>query len=91
MPLAAVVTLLGTAIVVFFLYVSLLRIIFVLREVSFNLGTIVALIRAIGHQSDSVPPVVASVNSALEPVRSTVLDLGRRYGNGKGKVVEMSR
>jgi hypothetical protein len=89
MPLVAVVTLLGVAIIVFFLYVTLLRIILVLREVSFNLGTIVALIHAIGKQSDPVPPVVASVNSALEPVRSAVLDLGRRFGNGK--VVEMSR
>jgi hypothetical protein len=89
MPVAAAVSLIGLAIVVFFLYVSLMRIIFVLREVSFNLGTIVALIRSIGRQSDSVPPVVASVNSALEPVRSTVNDLGRRFGNGK--VVEMSR
>jgi hypothetical protein len=89
MPLAAVVTLIGVAVTAFFLVVGLLRVILVLREVSFNLGTIVALINAIGHQSDPVPPVVASVNEALEPVRGAVLGLGKRFGNGK--VVELSR
>lgn len=91
MPAAAVVTLLGVAIVVVFLAVALLRIIFILREVSFNLGTIVACINAIGRQTDSVPPVVASVNAALTPVGAAVEDLGARFGTGNGRVVEMSR
>lgn len=90
MPAAAWVTLLGTAIVVVFLAVALLRIIFVLREVSFNLGTIVACINAIGNQSSTVPPVIASANANLTPVGEAVEDLGRRYG-ANGRVVTMSR
>lgn len=90
MPAAAWVTLLGTAIIVGFLAVALLRIIFVLREVSFNLGTIVACINAIGNQTSTVPPVIASANSNLTPVGAAVESLGRQYG-GNGRVVEMSR
>lgn len=90
MPAAAWVTLVGTAIIVGFLAVALLRIIFVLREVSFNLGTIVACINAIAKQTDPVPPVIASANANLTPVGSTVEALGKRFG-GNGRVVEMSR
>lgn len=92
MPAAAVVTLIGVGVIVTFLAVSLLRIIFVLHEVSFNLGTIVACINAIGKQTDPVPPVVASVNTALTPVGVAVQNLGTQYGRGgNGHVVEMSR
>ena len=92
MPLAAVVTLVGVGIIVFFLAVALLRIILVLHEVSFNLGTIVACINAIGKQSETVPPTIASVNTALTPVGVAVQSLGTKYGKaGNGQVVEMSR
>ena len=91
MPFAAVVTLLGVAIVVVFLMVALLRIIIILHEVSFNLGTIVACINAIGKQTETVPTVIASANTALTPVGVAVQDLGAKYGKGNGRVVEMSR
>jgi len=91
MPFAAVVTLLGVAIVVVFLYMALLRIIFILHEVSFNLGTIVACINAIGKQTETVPPVIASANTALTPVGAAVEALGAKYGKDNGRVVEMSR
>lgn len=91
MPLAAVVTLVGVAIVVGFLMVALLRIVFVLHEVSFNLGTIVACINAIGKQTDTVGPVIASANTALTPVGETVAALGAKYGGDNGRVVDLSR
>jgi hypothetical protein len=91
MPFAAVVTLIGVAIIVFFLAVALLRIILVLHEVSFNLGTIVACINAIGKQTEPVQPTIASVNTALTPVGVAVQSLGARFGNGNGQVVELSR
>lgn len=91
MPAAAVVTLVGVGVIVFFLAVALLRIILVLHEVSFNLGTIVACINAIGKQTEPVAPVVASVNTALTPVGVTVQSLGAQFGAGNGRVVEISR
>jgi len=91
MPAAAVVTLLGVGVIVVFLAVALLRIIFVLKEVSFNLGTIVACINAIGKQTEPVPPTVASVNTALTPVGTAVQTLGSKYGKGNGHVVDITR
>jgi hypothetical protein len=91
MPFAAVVTLIGVAIIVFFLAVALLRIILVLHEVSFNLGTVVACINAIGNQTEPVPPTIASVNKALTPVGVAVQSLGAQFGTGNGRIVELSR
>lgn len=91
MPAAGVVTLVGVAIIVVFLMVALLRIIIILHEVSFNLGTIVACINAIGKQTETVPTVVASANTALTPVGVTAQALGAKYGKGNGHVVDLSR
>lgn len=91
MPAAGIVTLIGVAIVTVFLAVALLRIIFILMEVSFNLGTIVACINAIAKQTAPVPPVVASVNTALTPVGAAVESLGSRFGSGNGQLVDISR
>jgi hypothetical protein len=91
MPFAAVVTLVGVAIPVVFLMVALLRIVFILHEVSFDLGTVVACINAIGKQTETVPPVIASANTALTPVGAAAQGLGAKYATGNGRVVEMSR
>lgn len=70
MPLAAWITLLATALIVGGLGLALLRVIIMLRHVSFTLGTVIVGVRAIAHQSKSVPPAVKSVNENLAPVRS---------------------
>ena len=87
MPFVAVVTLIAVALVVIPLTVALLRIIFVLHEVSFNLGTIVALINSIGRQTDTVTPTIATANQRLTPVeqaRASVY-LVLRYSPGEAQ------
>ena len=92
MNAAGAVTLLGVAIIVGFLMTALLRVIFILHEVSFNLGTIVACINAIGKQTETVPPVIASANTALTPVGVSVQGLASAVTKpGNGRVVEMTR
>lgn len=70
MPLAAWVTLLITALIVAVTALALFRVIFHLKHVSFTLGTVIAVVRAIAHQSRTVPEVLPSVNQNLQPVRS---------------------
>ncbi|MGH8971818.1 MAG: hypothetical protein ACRD0C_01255 [Acidimicrobiia bacterium] len=92
MNAAGAVTLLAIAIIVGGLMTALLRIIFILHEVSFNLGTIVACINAIGKQTETVPTVIASANTALTPVGVSVQGLASAATrSGNGRVVEMSR
>jgi hypothetical protein len=89
MPLPAVVTLIGVAIIVGFLTVALLRIILVLHEVSFNLGTIVALINAIGRQTDTVTPTITTANTRLTPVEVAAAALAAKHSSGNGHVVDL--
>ena len=89
MPLPAVVTLIGVAIIFGFLTVALLRIIRVLHEVSFNLGTIVALINSIGRQTDTVTPTIATANTRLTPVEVAAAALAAKHGSGNGHVVDL--
>ncbi len=92
MNAAGAVTLIGVAIIVGSLMTALLRIIFILKEVSFNLGTIVASINAIGKQTETVPTVIASANTALTPVGVGVQGLASAVTkSGNGHVVEMKR
>ena len=92
MNAAGAVTLLGVFIIVGCLMVALARIIFILKEVSFNLGTIVACINAIGKQTETVPTVIASANTALTPVGVAVQGLATAVTrSGNGRVVEMNR
>jgi len=60
MNLPGAVTLVAVTILTLTLWMTLYRIIRALGEVSFNLGTIVALINAIGRQTDTVTPTLAS-------------------------------
>lgn len=70
MPLAAWATLLISALIIAALGLALLRVIIMLRHVSFTLGTVIVGVRAIAHQTKSVPPAVKSVNENLAPVRA---------------------
>ncbi len=70
MPLAAWATLLISALIIAALGLALLRVILMLKHVSFTLGTIVVGVRAIAHQTRAVPPAIKSVNENLAPVRS---------------------
>jgi len=90
MPFVAVVTLIAVALVVIPLTVALLRIIFVLHEVSFNLGTIVALINSIGRQTDTVTPTIATANQRLTPVEQAAANVATRQGSGNGRVVDLT-
>ena len=92
MNAAGTVTLIGVAVIVVCLTTALLRVILILHEVSFNLGTIVACINAIGKQTETVPPVIASANTALTPVGVGVQALASAVTkSGNGRVVEMTR
>jgi hypothetical protein len=90
MPFVAVVTLIAVALVVIPLTVALLRIIFVLHEVSFNLGTIVALINSIGRQTDTVTPTIDIANQRLTPVEQAAAGVATRHGSGNGRVVDLT-
>lgn len=70
MPLAAWVTLLATFLIVAVVGISLLKVIFQLRHISWTLGTIIVGVGAIAYQTRTVPEVIPSVNANLAPVRS---------------------
>ena len=89
MPFVAWMTLLAVALVVIPLTVALARIIGALYEVSFNLGTIVALINAIGHQTDTVTPTIETANLRLTPVEDGCAALAAAHGAGNGRVVDV--
>jgi hypothetical protein len=89
MNLPGVVTLAAVAILTVFVWGALLRIIRVLHEVSFNLGTIVALINAIGRQTDTVTPTIATANKRLTPVEVAAAALAAKHGIGNGRVVDL--
>jgi len=89
MNLPGAVTLAAVTILTLFLWVSLFRIIRVLHEVSFNLGTIVALINAIGRQTDTVTPTIAKANIRLTPVEVAAAALAAKHGRGNGRVVDL--
>ncbi len=90
MPFVAVVTLIAVALIVLPLTLALLRIIFALHEVSFNLGTIVALINSIGRQTDTVTPTIETANLRLTPVEEAASALAARHGSGNGQVVDLT-
>jgi hypothetical protein len=90
MNLPGVVTLVAVAILTLSVWMTLLRIILALREVSFNLGTIVALINAIGRQTDTVTPTIATANTRLTPVEVAAAALAAKHGIGNGHVVDLA-
>ncbi|HET9769682.1 MAG TPA: hypothetical protein VFS16_02245 [Acidimicrobiia bacterium] len=90
MNLPGVVTLVAVTILTLSVWAALLRIIRVLHEVSFNLGTIVALINAIGRQTSTVTPTIAAANTRLTPVEVAAAALGAKHGSGNGRVVDLA-
>jgi hypothetical protein len=70
MPLVAWTTLVIAALIIAVTAVGLLRVILHLRHVHFTLGSVVVGVRAIAHQTRTVPEVVPSVNANLAPVRA---------------------
>lgn len=69
MPLVAWVTLALSALAIAVVAIALLRVILHLRVVSFTLGAVVVGVRAIAHQTRTVPAAITSVNANLKPVR----------------------
>lgn len=80
---AGVVSLLLIAVFVVLLWVYLFRIITILVHVSFTLGTIIAGVRAISSQVETVPETVQSVNQDLTPVQAASDALAARTGGGR--------
>jgi hypothetical protein len=70
MPAVAWVMLLAVALIVAVVGISLLKVIFQLKHVSWTLGAIIVGVNAIAYQTRTVPEVLPSVNANLAPVRS---------------------
>ena len=72
MPAAAIVTLIAVALTVLALAFYLVYVALMLRHVSFTLGTIIAGLRAIAHQTEPLEPVVAEINQDLAEVQGAL-------------------
>lgn len=72
MPAAAIVTLIATGLTVLALAFYLVHVALMLRHVSFTLGTIIAGLRAIAHQTEPLEPVVGAINHDLADVRAAL-------------------
>ncbi|HEX2028011.1 MAG TPA: hypothetical protein VHF25_08440 [Nitriliruptorales bacterium] len=69
MPVAAIVTLIGTAATVAVLALYLTKVALDLRHVNFTVGTIIAGLRAIANQTEPLGPVVDEINADLAAIR----------------------
>ncbi len=69
MPLAAIATLIGVALTVAALAYYLIHVILLLRRTHFNLGTIIAGLRAIAHQTAPLDELVGDINRDLGQVQ----------------------
>lgn len=63
MPAAAIVTLLGTAVIVAALAIYLITIVWILWDVSFTLGTVLIGVRSIALQVEPLGGVVAGITA----------------------------
>jgi len=70
MPVEAVITLILGALIIAAAALGLLRVIFHLKATSSTLATLDGGVQVIVEQTSTVPPVVASVNQSLAPVRA---------------------
>lgn len=75
MPAAAIATLVGVALTVAALAFFLIHVIILLARVHFNLGTIVAGVRAIAFQVTPLDQVIGDMNRDLRAVQSALEDL----------------
>jgi len=69
---AAVVTLIATAILVAALAIYLISIVFILKRVTFTLGTVLAGLGAIEHATQPTGSVLSDINGNLERVAAAV-------------------
>lgn len=83
MSLGGIIALILILAFVFILCSYLLRVITILVHVSFTLGTIIAGVRAIASQIETVPETVESVNRDLVPVQQATDSLSSRTGGRK--------
>lgn len=72
MPAAAIVTLIATALTVLALAFYLVHVALMLRHVSFTLGTIIAGLRAIAHQTEPLEPIIGEINQDLADVQEAL-------------------
>lgn len=72
MPVAGIVTLVAIGLTVAALAFYLLHVLLLLRSTSFTLGTIIAGLRAIAHQTRPVGDIVAGINDDLGEVQSAL-------------------
>lgn len=70
MPLAAIVTLIWVTLIVAALAFYLIRVILLLRDTSFNLGTIIAGVYSIEMQTLPLNDMLGRVNSELGSLRA---------------------
>lgn len=75
MPAAGIVTLIGVALTVAALAGYLLHVIVLLRGTHFDLGTIVAGLRAIAHQTEPLGEVLTDITGDLVDVEQVFEDL----------------
>jgi hypothetical protein len=80
MSLGGIIALILILAFVFILCSYLLRVITILVHVSFTLGTIIAGVRAIASQIETVPETIESVNNDLVPVQQATDSLAARTG-----------
>lgn len=72
MPLAGIVTLVAVALTVAALALYLIHVIVLLRATSFALGTIIAGLRAIAHQTAPLGPVLSEINEDLAETQAAL-------------------
>lgn len=69
MPLAGIVTLVGVGLIVAALAVSLISVALLLRRVSFNLGTVIAGVNAIGYQTEPLDQRFQRIDQNVDGAR----------------------
>ncbi|WP_426565917.1 hypothetical protein ACPPVT_04955 [Angustibacter sp. McL0619] len=69
MPVVAWVTVVLAVLIIAAAALGLIRVIFHLRAVSSTLTALIGGLGVVASQTSTVPPVVASVNDSLKPVR----------------------
>lgn len=69
MPVAGIVTLIAVAVVVAALAIYLIRVIWLLNDASYNLGTVIAGLGAIAHQTEPLGDRIRGFNQNLESLR----------------------
>lgn len=78
MPLAGIVTIIGAVLTVAALAFYLIRIAVYLREVSFNVGTIVAGLWSIAQQTEPLYGVMHDINGSLANTEAGLQEVVRR-------------